>query len=74
VVSASGDGEGTAIAGAAPDHPPDSEVVWTAVGAAVERPGSSNTGECPASGKLLLEAVPKPLLYVGSGGGFRLRS
>lgn len=33
--------------------------------------GSTGSG---SSGNLLSNAVPKPLLYVGTGGGFRLRS
>ncbi len=73
VVSANGDGEGMSVADAAPDHPPDAEVARAAVGAVVERPRSSNTGGSSRGGKLLSEAVPKPLLYVGSGGGYRLR-
>ncbi|CAM9866561.1 unnamed protein product, partial [Ectocarpus fasciculatus] len=37
------------------------------------RPGSRGQGST-SSGRLLSNATPKPLLYVGSGGGFRLRS
>ncbi|CAM9636141.1 unnamed protein product [Ectocarpus sp. 8 AP-2014] len=37
------------------------------------RPGSRGQGST-SSGRLLSSAIPKPLLYVGSGGGFRLRS
>lgn len=41
--------------------------------AAAARPGSRDQGST-SSGRLLSNAVPKPLLHVGSGGGFRLRS
>ncbi|CAN0010308.1 unnamed protein product [Ectocarpus sp. 6 AP-2014] len=40
---------------------------------AAARPGSRGQGST-SSGRLLSSAIPKPLLYVGSGGGFRLRS
>ncbi|CAM9315429.1 unnamed protein product [Ectocarpus sp. 13 AM-2016] len=40
---------------------------------AAARAGSRGQ-ESTSSGRLLSNAIPKPLLYVGSGGGFRLRS
>ncbi|CAN0509269.1 unnamed protein product, partial [Ectocarpus sp. 12 AP-2014] len=40
---------------------------------AAARAGSRGQGSA-SSGRLLSNVIPKPLLYVGSGGGFRLRS
>eukprot|EP00752_Nemacystus_decipiens_P008137 g7277.t1 len=71
VISAGGFGDWREAARAA--IPPQGLFEGGQDGGTADRIGNFRRGGTP-SGTLLSSAIPKPLLYVGSGGGFRLRS